>query len=343
MGKLAKVDPNGPGLLSVERARLWLAKARSVDEVKQLRDKAEAIARYQRKQVAGREAAIDADVVVVWAERRIGQLTAQLEKLAPKSRPRKKGKMVEAKGSKKAALAAQNISKQAAQRYEAAASIPEKEFEAAVEKEAKRGKRVTTRRIVEPRRRAARNAKLAAAADEITPDVGKRCAVFLVDPPWEYEQRSGSHDAETGERAIENQYPTVPLEQLKRWNVDKLVISDAIMFMWATSPKLAEAIELGQAWGFTYRTCMVWDKEQIGMGFYARQQHELLLIWTRGNAPTPAPADRPASVVKAKRGRHSAKPPVFYDIIERMYPDLPKGELFARKRRPGWLAWGNET
>lgn len=338
---LAKIDPNGPGLLSVERARAWLARARQVDEVKSMRDKAEAIAAYQRKQKAGHESAIDADVIVVWAERRIGELTKELEKTGDKGgRPRKQshGGTV----SKRTALAAQGITKQAAQRYEAAAGIPEKEFAATVEREAAKGKRVTTRRIVEPKRRAERNKKLAEQA-EVGCDVGKRCAVLLIDPPWEYEQHGDTHDAEVGDRAIEKNYPTVPLEELCRWNIDKLVIKDAVMFMWATSPKLVEAIQLGTAWGFTYRTCMVWVKDRIGMGYYARQRHELLLIWTRGKAPTPAPADRPDSVIEAKRGKHSAKPDVIYEIVEGMYPDLPKGELFARKRRAGWLAWGNEA
>jgi len=118
---------------------------------------------------------------------------------------------------------------------------------------------------------------------------------------------------------------------------------DAILFLWATSPKLAEAMRVIDAWGFTYRTCMVWVKDRIGMGYYARQRHELLLIATRGRAPTPAPADRPDSVIEAPRTKHSAKPPIVHDMIERMYPRVKLGELFARTKRDGWLCWGNEV
>ena len=98
-----------------------------------------------------------------------------------------------------------------------------------------------------------------------------------------------------------------------------------------------------EAWGFTYRTCAVWSKPQIGMGYYFRQQHELLLVATRGDMPAPPPAARVGSVVTADRGRHSAKPAEFAEIIERMYPALPKVELFCRSPRDGWAVWGNQS
>ena len=98
-----------------------------------------------------------------------------------------------------------------------------------------------------------------------------------------------------------------------------------------------------KAWGFTYRTNMVWDKEQIGMGYYARQQHELLLIATRGDLPVPEPSNRPASVLRSSRTQHSRKPDEYYTIIEAMYPEYRRIELFSRNRRDGWAAWGNQA
>jgi N6-adenosine-specific RNA methylase IME4 len=78
------------------------------------------------------------------------------------------------------------------------------------------------------------------------------------------------------------------------------------------------------------------------MGFYVRGQHELLLIGRRGSFPVPATSDRPSSVLHAPRGRHSEKPAEAYGLIERMYPDAPRAEVFARARRPGWGSWGAE-
>ena len=98
-----------------------------------------------------------------------------------------------------------------------------------------------------------------------------------------------------------------------------------------------------ESWGFVYRTCAVWDKEKIGMGYYFRQQHELLLVATKGSPGTPEPQDRVSSVIRQTRGIHSAKPDIFYELLESMYPDSTKLELFSRRSRDGWSAWGNQT
>jgi N6-adenosine-specific RNA methylase IME4 len=167
-------------------------------------------------------------------------------------------------------------------------------------------------------------------------EVGRHPIIYA-DPPWRYEH------AESRTREIENQYPTMELEAICALPVHEVTTDDAVLFLWATSPKLAEAMHVIEAWGFTYRTCMVWDKERIGMGYYARQQHELLLIATKGQPPAPAPEARPPSVIRAPRGEHSAKPERFYEIIEGMYGPLPKLELFCRSPRSGWKVWGNQS
>jgi N6-adenosine-specific RNA methylase IME4 len=170
-----------------------------------------------------------------------------------------------------------------------------------------------------------------------TPDLPfGRYPVLYVDPPWRYEF------AESESRAIENQYPTMELDDICALPVGDIATADSILFMWATSPKLAEAIRVVEAWGFTYRSSAVWVKPQLGMGYYFRQQHELLLVATRGSMPAPAPGDRPRSVYESPREAHSAKPVAFYEFIESMYPSLPRVELFARKPREGWSGWGNQ-
>ena len=79
------------------------------------------------------------------------------------------------------------------------------------------------------------------------------------------------------------------------------------------------------------------------MGYYFRQQHELLLLAVRGEPPTPTPESRRASVIRSARGKHSEKPHEFYDLIEAMYPRASKVELFARNTRNGWSSWGNQV
>ena len=169
-------------------------------------------------------------------------------------------------------------------------------------------------------------------------EVAANYPVIYADPPWRYEH------SRTDNRQIENHYPTMDLAQICALPVSDVAAPDAVLFLWATSPKLAESMQVIEAWGFTYRTCMVWDKEVIGMGYYARQQHELLLIATRGNLPTPKPANRPPSVVQVRRStKHSEKPAEFYTLIESMYPEYARIELFARNARQGWAVWGNQA
>jgi N6-adenosine-specific RNA methylase IME4 len=143
-------------------------------------------------------------------------------------------------------------------------------------------------------------------------------------------------------RAIENHYPTMALDEICALPIAELAADDAVLYLWATAPKLAECFAVIEAWGFNYRTNIVWAKDKLGMGYYARSQHELLLIARRGALPPPLPENRISSVVYAVREEHSKKPDLFYELIERWYPTLPKIELFARSMREGWTGWGNQ-
>jgi N6-adenosine-specific RNA methylase IME4 len=171
---------------------------------------------------------------------------------------------------------------------------------------------------------------------ETPPLPAGRFSVLLADPPWRYEAGSVPDSS-----AIENHYPTMELEAIKGLTVP--AADNAVLFLWAPAPKLAEALEVMAAWDFTYRTHAVWDKGSPAMGCWWRQQHEDLLTGTRGAMRPPPRGDRCPSVLYAKRGHHSEKPSQMYEWIERMYPGHPKLELFARRQRPGWIAWGNEV
>lgn len=166
-------------------------------------------------------------------------------------------------------------------------------------------------------------------------------AVIYADPPWRYEHppMGGSN------RSIENQYPTMVLEEIMALPVSDIIHDDAVLFLWATSPKLYECMRVLDAWGMEHRTTMVWVKGDIGMGYHVRERHEILLIAKHGELPPPVPDARPDSVVEAPRLEHSAKPPIFYDLIDQMYPDIRKIELFGRNcaGRPLWTFWGNQA
>lgn len=133
------------------------------------------------------------------------------------------------------------------------------------------------------------------------------------------------------------------LEEICAMPVAEMANDDAILFLWTTAPKLEEGLRVLREWGFSYRTCAIWDKQSIGMGYYYRIQHEIMLIGVRGSIPTPAPGVRPASVISEPKSKHSAKPDIFRDQIEAFYPSLPKIELFCRTPREGWAVWGNQS
>ena len=162
--------------------------------------------------------------------------------------------------------------------------------------------------------------------------------VIYADPPWRFEPYS----RKTGmDRAADNHYPTMDSEAIMRLGVP--AANDCVLFLWATAPMLIEAIYTMWAWGFAYKSNMVWVKDKIGTGYWTRNQHELLLIGTRGKIPAPAPGSQWPSVIEWPRLRHSAKPTMVRTMIENWYPTVPKIELFARERADGWAAWGQEV
>ena len=160
-------------------------------------------------------------------------------------------------------------------------------------------------------------------------------SLVLADPPWRYEF------SETDSRQIENQYPSATVDEIIAHRPE--TAPDCVLFMWATVAKLHEALEVLAGWGFEYKTHAIWDKEKIGMGYWFRGQHELLLVGTKGSASPPDQAHRVSSVFREPRGRHSAKPECVYRWIEEAFADRVKLEMYCRSPRAGWLTFGNES
>jgi N6-adenosine-specific RNA methylase IME4 len=168
-----------------------------------------------------------------------------------------------------------------------------------------------------------------------------RFGVLYADAAWRFEVYSRV----TGlERSADNHYPTMTLDAIKALDVESIVADDCVLFFWSTVPMLPQSLEVMKAWGFTYKTNWTWAKDRAGTGYWYRNKHEHLLLGVRGDPPAPAPGTQWESVIPAEVGRHSAKPAIFYDLIEAYFPTLPKIEFFARgKARPGWSVWGNEA
>lgn len=157
--------------------------------------------------------------------------------------------------------------------------------------------------------------------------------IIYADPPWRY-------DNATPNRRIENHYPTMSDEEICALKVP--AAKDAILYLWAVAPRVEIGLRVMNAWGFGYKTQAVWDKVKVGMGYWFRGQHEILMVGTRGDVSPPPQALRISSVIRTPRGRHSSKPDYVRDKIAEWYPDVPKLEMFSRLKRPGWEAFGNQ-
>ena len=171
--------------------------------------------------------------------------------------------------------------------------------------------------------------------------------VILADPPWRFEPYS----RETGlDRAADNHYPTQDLGDIKGLPVGTLAAPDCVLFLWATSPMLPEALAVMRFWGFDYKSHIVWRKAAshkaglvLGTGYWFRSAHEILLVGTKGDVPAPAPGTQWASIADAEPRKHSQKPDWAHEMIEAYFPNLNKIELNARAGRKGWDSWGNEA
>lgn len=197
------------------------------------------------------------------------------------------------------------------------------------------GRRDATRIHQRDTREARRMEKLASIAKAA--ELNGQFSVVYADPPWQDEFGPNS-------RQTELHYPVMTLEAIKALEVTEAVTPDAVLYLWALPHMKPSALEVMAAWGFDYRTEIIWAKDKIGLGEWARNQHENLLIGRRGAFPAPPTDVRSPSVVHAPRRKHSAKPDVFAKMIEDWYPESAKVELFRRgTARSGWQAWGNEA
>lgn len=163
----------------------------------------------------------------------------------------------------------------------------------------------------------------------------KEYQIVLADPPWRYDfSRNDSNK-------IEAHYPTMALEDICALNVP--AEKNSVLYLWSTAPKLLEALQVMRAWGFTYKTQAIWDKARIGMGYWFRGQHEILLVGTKGRFSPPIQALRESSVYREKKSTHSKKPQYFRDLLNKQFPDKTKLEMFAREKSDGFDCWGNEV
>lgn len=315
------------------RIKTELAAAVSIDEVKSVRDKAEALRLYAKQAGETLEVQNNVAEIKIRAERRAGELLANMDRHPPG--PSKQDQSQ--RGTEPPTLSELGIDRKQSSRWQQVAALPEKRFEKHIAETKASGDELTSASVLRESRKAARPELRKKAIADLSK--GDKAAVVLCDPPWRYEFSL------TTTRNIENQYPTMTLDEICALGeqLNERCFPDALLFLWVPSPKVPQGIVVLKAWGFEYKTCAIWDKGTIGMGYYFRQQHELLFVAARGKPLVPPESDRPSSVLKYKRGKHSEKPEAVYVLLETWYPEVNKLEMFQRQPRKGWMGWGDQA
>lgn len=176
---------------------------------------------------------------------------------------------------------------------------------------------------------------------------GKKFSTVLADPPWQFVNRTGKVAPE--HRRL-SRYGTMALPEIMALPVSEALAPTAHLYLWVPNALLPEGIQVLQAWGFTYKSNIVWHKlrkdggsDGRGVGFYFRNVTELILFGTRGkNARTLDPGRTQVNYIGTRKREHSRKPDEQYDLIESCSPG-PFLELFGRGTRKGWSTWGNQA
>ena len=189
--------------------------------------------------------------------------------------------------------------------------------------------------------------------EELFPPLpSKKYDIIYLDPPWDYNGKMQFDKTSTTKENLDLsrkifissasfKYPTLKLEEMIKLPLNKIIKDDCLLFMWTTNPHLENAIKLGNAWNFDYKTvAFIWNKMNHNPGQYTLSNCELCLVFKHGKIPKPRGVRNIQQLVSAPRQAHSTKPIEIQNNITAMFPTQKKIELFARRKAAGWDSWG---
>jgi len=312
---------NDTSLILWDKMKYAIAECHSVDEIAQLRNQAEAY-RYALKQAKESPEVIrKAEEIKLRAERRAGELLKETVK--PGNPQLSTDTTIEK-------LPELGITRDQSSRWQKIASIPEEKFEnfLSVQKE------LSTAGVLNFKKNLDRQGRVDTTE---TPRLEGKYRIIYADPPWKY----GS-DYQDKFGHARSHYSTMDQSELCDLPVKEICMPNCVLFLWVTSPKLPEGLEILKEWGFDYKTSFVWDKVKHNYGNYNSVRHEFLLIGGKGSS-TPDVKKLYDSVVSIERtNRHSEKPEYFRKLIDELYPTGDRIELFSRQEVENWDMWGSE-
>lgn len=321
-------------LIKLSEINTALAKVKTIDEAKGLRDKARAIEVYTKQVNESFETQNHAAEIKVRAERRIGELLPGAVKHG--------GDRKSTFQPESLILSDLGVSVAQSSRWQSIARIPSKDFEGHIASAKDGGKEITTAGLLKLSRKFPKNSPPEEPETEVNnqsrfvyslDDVeGETFGCIYADPPWKYGNQATR-------ASTDNHYGTMTIEELCAMPVASLAAEEAHLHLWTTNGFLFEAKQVMEAWGFTYKSCFVWVKTQMGIGNYWRVSHEFLLLGVKGALSF---ADHSLmSWAEIARSEHSAKPDAVRLMVEKASPG-PRLEMFGRSRAEGWTVFGNE-
>lgn len=334
-------EPRELALLT--KAEQALAEARTVDEVKDIRDKAWAAQVYAKKAGLSKSIIVHASAIKVQAERRLGEMLRSLPLATSSLGNQYTGRLDRSHDATgPIQLKDLGITKSDSSRAQQIATLPATTFNGYVRDSVNAGHEPTTAGLLRLAKQQRVNGTVLAKSElpsnffgdlrELVA-TGQRYATIYVDPPWQY-------DNQGTRAATSNHYPTMSVEQIAALPIANLAASDCHLHLWTTSSFLPAAFAVIEAWGFEYKSSFVWVKPGLGIGNYWRVSHEFLLA-TKANTPFRDRGQR--SWIELDRQGHSKKPDVIRVLVEKVsFP--PYLELFGREVPIGmnWTVYGHQ-
>jgi N6-adenosine-specific RNA methylase IME4 len=326
-------------LILIDSARQSLEKAKKIPEIKEIRDKTAALIDYfKRQQDISHETVLAAEELRLRAELRMGKLLKSMDRQQG-GRPEKPSSPMRVSAP---TLSELGISYNQSSRYQKAAELPDEEIEELIATEKAKGEKgdinltkayqaAKAKEYVADEDSGLSLNNAACTVSDLT-TLNEQFGTIYADPPWKY-QNQGTRSA------TDNHYKTMSIEEIKALPIANLAADNAHLHLWTTNAFLFECAEIIKAWGFTYKSMIIWVKPSMGIGNYWRVSHELLLLGVRGKCPFLNHSQ--LSWHQAERVGHSVKPEVFRKKIEQVSPG-PRLELFARRPINGWTVWGDE-
>lgn len=319
----------------LDRARLAVESAQTVAELRDYASAGEAMRVYASQARLGADMINRCVEIKIRAERRAGQMLAEMEMQKPGEYQRSHTATVAP------SLSDLGITKTQSSRWQQMATVPDEAVEKHIASIRAAGEKLTSGSVLKLAKKSAAKSKntasqkIAGCTSDLSELVasGAKFGTIYADPPWRYQNQ--------GTRAsTDNHYSgDMSIEEICAMPIADLAAEQSHLHLWTTNGFLFECPKIFEAWGFEFKSSFVWVKDKMGIGNYWRNSHEILLLAVRGGQTSISKSEK--SWALHPRGEHSSKPDKIRESIERLSPG-PRLELFGRSPVPGWTVFGNQ-